>query len=1093
MLKIGKVHLPSYDIKDLYVYWSSDYSGFTRIDVIEDIEKYSVVDTSNCLLSYYRKGSEFIIGDVKLLKLLLSIKSTAVGLHTTEKKDVSVVDGKFLMTVKKEAPELGVKYEVITEAGEIKSELYETPNGSINILSVVDSNDSSFTPFNFGNYKPFATLVSSNGLKKSDSAEFYTADELVRKYPDIVHIYDNDYLIIKSYEQAEERLKTWIESKEQLKSYDIESYDVDWGPFSNNKITGVFLGLGEKWSTFFPFRQENFEYNLPIEYLEKIFDAINNQPKYPEVIILGHNLKFEMEGFWQEFKKRVRVDVDTYIMSILLNPVMKKGLHDLKSITTRIEGGKRYLRLDQIFIGKIKFNVLPPDVVLLYGCPDATSPAKIYKNYLQQLPKDEQYWLSQENRLIQVKAIHNEFYGIRLDQQKIKLLIENEQYKINKLDEMFRSIHHTSKNINSYVTIKEILYDRLRCPVEVRTNKGLPATSKAAIDRIIELGTIRDYDKEQLPRPITDMNGDVIIKPTQLAGNKYPSLIIYQAYRKACKELGALMRLKKHSVRDRFMYYINQAGAGSNRQTSDAQQFSDTMKSCALSDSPYHGMVSCDWKQVELRVLPWLAGEQSLIDMEFDPSVDIHRAVASMISRKPMWDISEEERKSVKSTNFGIIYMMSEYGLAIRDFGPSYTKEELVIERNKITDFYNALPHIKKFIKDNEEFVLEKGYIKTAFKYYRYFREILDPTIDEKTKKSAIRSANNTPVQGTAAQMLKLVEISLDNYIHEKGWDVLKDYDGVELPMVRMILPIHDEILLSYDLSISKEEIICMFKTCMELDIDGAPPFFAAPAFINNWYEGKNPTLEVDIELRDLIVKDWNNGIRTFSTDKDDYIDVLINYRLGVIKSYMNDLIAKYKTVDEVAEHIRDDNLTHTIIETLIPDKNDRKKLTHRERIHEAARRYIEKLESDGDFVSIAVAPSTVNDKEDFHESVEDWLSKNSRVDAYGDIIEDELESDELEDTDFNTVSELLPVEDRSQVECHCIYTCDECLINMDGLDIDTTGESIHQGIIKLSDPNQYYVVVYVVNGKLVKTAMKIDYLPKEIESLFQELESEEN
>ena len=461
-----------------------------------------------------------------------------------------------------------------------------------------------------------------------------------------------DYVVVESYEDAVERLEYWINSKEQLKSIDIESRSTDWHPVSTNRITGVFLGCGEKWSTYFPFRQDNFEYNLPIKFLRRIFDAVNNQPKYPNTIILAHNAKFEIEGFYQEFREFLRIDVCTYVLSVLVNPIIKKGSHTLKKLTSKVDG-KFYLELSDIFIGPIQFNVLPKEIVKLYGCPDATSPAKIYKYLMSKLPKDEMFVKRLEMGLLHVKAM-NEFYGIRMDQDRLYELIQDEEYKVQLLGDTFRKLHKTSRNINSSDVLSEILYNKLKCKVEVRTAKGAPATSKYAIDRNVKTG--------------------------------------------------ALNRLKNKSADGRFLFYINQVGAGSNRQTSDAHQFSDTMKSCALADSPYHGLVSNDWKQVELRILAGAAGQKDLIELEKDMGVDIHRAILSIIQKRPMWTISEEDRKAGKSVNFGVVYMMTAYGLARRDFGPAYTKEQLRLEMQKITDFFNGLPMVKKYLKDNEEY-----------------------------------------------------------------------------------------------------------------------------------------------------------------------------------------------------------------------------------------------------------------------------------------------------------------------------------------------------------------------------------------------------
>jgi hypothetical protein len=535
-----------------------------------------------------------------------------------------------------------------------------------------------------------------------------------------------------------------------------------------------------------------------------------------------------------------------------------------------------------------------------------------------------------------------------------------------------------------------------------------------------------------------------------------------------------------HSVDGYFKFYINQVGAGSNRQTSDAHQFSDTMKSCALADSPHHGLVSCDWKQVELRILAGLAGQKDLMELEADADVDIHRAILSIIQKKPMYLISEEDRKKGKSVNFGVVYMMTEYGLARRDFGPAYTKANLAEERKKITDFFNGLPYIKAYLKGNEEFLRKNGYIKTAFNYYRYFPELLDPTYDEKAAQSLIRSGNNTPVQGTGAQMLKMVETNVWNYIRSKGWEKEKEYDGKMLPMVRMILPIHDEILLSYDKSIPKEEIITMFKECMELDIKDMPPFYAAPAFIDNWYQGKDSAYEVDIPFRDKIVEEYKKG--NYLLQGKDYLEVLQEYRNGEIREYMEDLIRKYKTVDEVAKHVTHDSLTHTLIETMLT-KKDRKKLTHLERIREAVKRYMDNLESNG---QLEVVLSKEVDDTTAYMDTDEWAATYTHIDSNGDLIVEE--ENEEEPDDIGTITELLPVEERTVSECHCLYLMNECLIDLTELDWSTEAETVNQEIQKLTKPDGYYNIVYVVGKRTIKTRLKINYVENEINEIFDKV-----
>lgn len=1089
MLKIGEVLFSSTNEKMFIVWYSNDQSD-ERIDVIDNIDNYTMLNTGNCVASYMSSSnSEKCYGEHNIISGILRIKQEASLLHVAEQKSVKVEDGMFVMDTIKENEGTDVFYHMTMKNGKISYEEYRTGLGTIVIDNIQDmSYVSSDHPINYEEYETINEVnrTHSQTVRKSNS-EFYSYEELLRMYPQVSHVLDpsNDYCVIQSKEEAEERLKIWIESKEQLKTYDIESFDKKWGPASTNRITGVFLGYGTKWSTYFPFRQENFDYNLPLDFLKEIFNAINNQPPMPEVIILGHNVKFEIQGFYQEFREIIRCDIDTYLLSVLADPIIRKGSHTLKNLTAKIDKNF-YLSLEQIFIGPVKFNTLPPDIVRLYGCPDATSPAKLYPYLMNIIPKDEMFVCTLENQLPPVKALQ-EFYGIRMDQDRLTKLIDSEEYKVELLKDMFMKIHRTSKNINSNDVLSDIIYNKLRCRVEVRTDKGAPSTSKLAIDRIIDTGYTPIIEDTPIPKDIVDKDGKVIISGRELASNKYPSLVIYQTYKKCVKELGALNRLRNHSEDGFFKFYINQVGAGSNRQTSDAHQFSSTMKSCAIADSPHHQLVSCDWKQIEYRVLAGMAKQEDLMELERDPGVDIHRAILSLIQGKPIYMISEEDRQAGKSVNFGIVYMMSEYGLARKDYGPAYTKENLQTERKKISDFMNALPNIKMLLKGNEMFLKKNGYIKTAFNYYRYFPELLDPTIDRKIVQSKIRSGNNTPVQGTAASLLKIVESKVWDYIREKGWDKEKDYDGKMLPMVRMILPIHDEILLSYDKSIPMEEIIYMFKVCMELDIKGMPPFFAAPAFIDNWYQGKDSAYEVDIEFRDKVVEEYLKG--NYLLTGHDYITVLQDMRSKEIRTYMENLIAKYKTVDEVAKHVTHDSMTHTLIETMLP-KSERKKLTHEERIHESVRLYMEALESDGNLQEVLARPSTDTEEDKVeYMDLDEWSTTYTHIDANGDLIVEDSENEDPDDV--TTIEELAPIEEREDYnKSNVIYLMSECLIDLTGLDFSTEAEFVNQEVQKLTSPDGFYSVVYVMDNKTIRTNFKVNYIESELEDIFTRLDS---
>ena len=1086
MVKTGTLTV---DDLEFHVIWYFDGSN-ERIDVTLDMDGYSPVNTENCYASYLTGAIPMIYGHRGVIQSLQRIKNEASTLLVAEQKDVSVENGTILFNIVKESPNGDTRFHKVLVNGKVSKEHYATPDGALNITNISNAlYNHKDKPVNYSMYQSMQVFRNTGNGHKHSAKNFYSADELLAMYPQVAHVLDNDYVVIESYDEAVKRLKIWETSKEQLKSFDIESTDTDWGPTSQCRITGVFLGFGTSWSTYFPFRQDNFDYNLPIEFLRVIFDTINNQPKYPEVILLSHNVKFELEGFYQEFREIVRYDIDTYLLSVLVNPVIRKNTHTLKALAANVDK-KFYLSLTDIFIGKVQFNVLTPDIVKLYGCPDATSPAKIYPYLMSQIPKDEYFVVQLEMKLPVIKMM-NEFYGMRLDQYLLDSNLRTVESDVEKLETIFKNMHRTTKNINSADVMRDILYNQLRAPVEVYTDKGLPSTAKMAISSIVRKGaklkaemdrrqeeisklTDSDVTDQKIDRPeiadIVSSDGKtVLVKGADMKNNMYPSLVIYQKLKLLQRDLVSHRRLKSKSVAGFFKFYINQSGAGSNRQTSDAHQFNDKMKECAKADSIHHDLVSCDWKQVELRILAGMAKQEDLIELERNPDVDIHRAIASIIRKKPMYLISEEERKSDKSVNFGVVYMMSEYGLANRDFGPGYTKSQLLEERKKIMDFYNGLPNIKEFVHGNESKIRTQGKIKTLFNYYRYFPEVFDADATEKSLKRIVRQGNNTPVQGTGAQMLKIVECNIWEYIVKRGWHKEKDYDGLMLPMVRMILPIHDEILLSYDKSIPKEEIVKMFKECMELEIDGMPPFFAAPSFADNWDQAHSSRFELDLGLRDQVVAEYLKG--NYMLTGHDYLQVLDDYRNGVIKDYMNGLIEKYKTVDEVAKHVTHDNLTHVLIEAEIPDSKERKALTHEERIHESVVRYMNNYVPDSTAIEIEEEPEEKMSIEELTEEVA------YQIDAYGDIIETAHEEDEYfagSPYDFDGEEDC--------EECRVLYAQKECIVDFTGY-----GEEEFQKFVSLCKPDGYYNVIVVQNGKMVQTQLYIDWVLDDIEQIFME------
>ena len=457
-----------------------------------------------------------------------------------------------------------------------------------------------------------------------------------------------------------------------------------------------------------------------------------------------------------------------------------------------------------------------------------------------------------EMQLADLKA-DQEFYGIRVDVQRYKENYENCEYVLDMLLTTFRKMTHEDGNLGSPEVLSTLIYDKMGCKVLMRTKTGKRSTSAKAIDK---LAGLRADKPRNITENMVDLRGKIIIKAEQLANSKYPALVVLTKYREYVKlktSFYARYRENHEDWKNRILGKSERCFVRSSVQSN--APVTTGVEDVIISDSDDKDLWGPDYSQIELRMIAYLAGETDLIELCSDPSNDIHRVCASLITKKEMWEITKEERSIKKRVNFGVVYLISKFGLAGQLYGPGYTSEQADYCGEQLDAFYNRFKRINKYLKLNAIKVKTKGYMKTAFARVKYFNEIFNPDITSKKKASLIRQANNMPVQGTAADIMKIAEVNSYNYIREKGWNKLGE-DG--FPLVRVMLSIHDEMLISAHKEIPLEEIIEMITKCMQIQLKGASPFFVSPALMQNWGGHSDDSLAIPIECRDKLIADYN-------------------------------------------------------------------------------------------------------------------------------------------------------------------------------------------------------------------------------------------
>jgi DNA polymerase-1 len=228
-----------------------------------------------------------------------------------------------------------------------------------------------------------------------------------------------------------------------------------------------------------------------------------------------------------------------------------------------------------------------------------------------------------------------------------------------------------------------------------------------------------------------------------------------------------------------------------------------------------HTLLSADYSQVELRLMAHLSGDSSLIEA-FHNGEDIHAATAAKLFHKPIAEVTADERRKAKTANFGIIYGISAFGLAQRlDISRKEAKEI-------IDGYFESYPKVKEYMENAVSSARDKGYVETAFGRRRFLRDISSQ--NAVARGVAERNAINAPIQGSAADIMKMAMIRVDKRMREEGLQS------------RMILQVHDELNFSV-LPEERDQLQRLVIEEMQSAASLTVPLIADAGWGTNWLE----------------------------------------------------------------------------------------------------------------------------------------------------------------------------------------------------------------------------------------------------------------
>tara|TARA_B100000900_G_scaffold198700_1_gene168484 strand:- start:12314 stop:15139 length:2826 start_codon:yes stop_codon:yes gene_type:complete len=515
-----------------------------------------------------------------------------------------------------------------------------------------------------------------------------------------------------------------------------------------------------------------------------------------EIEKIGHNLKYDLKVL---LKNQIIVEgplFDTMIAHYLINPDMRHNMNILaetylnykpQSITELI--GKK---------GKNQISMREVDLVKQteYSVEDADITFQLKHHFQRELSDANTISLYNKVELPLVKVLASmESEGINLDTQFLKELSKTLFSDIKILEKNIFEEAGESFNLASPKQLGVILFDKLKLvekPKKTKTGQystaedilSFLAKNHPIVAKIMEWRSLQKLQTTyvlSLPEEINPDTGRIhttynqaVASTGRLSSNK-PNL-----------QNIPIRTLKGQEIRKAFIPKNND-----------------------------HLLMAADYSQIELRIIAALSKDPFMIKA-FQNNEDIHAATAAKVFEVPLTKVSREQRGNAKTINFGIIYGVSAFGLS------QQTNLNRTESKELIGTYYKTYPKLKEYISKQVDFAREHGYVETVLGRRRYLKDINSQ--NSIVRGSAERNAINAPIQGSAADIIKLAMIKIHQKINEENWQS------------KMLLQVHDELVFDV-LKSEKNDFEKMVKNCMECAFDIGLPLVVDIGFGENWLE----------------------------------------------------------------------------------------------------------------------------------------------------------------------------------------------------------------------------------------------------------------
>jgi DNA polymerase I len=579
----------------------------------------------------------------------------------------------------------------------------------------------------------------------------------------------------------QDAFEAWVKRLEQaeLFAFDTETNSLD---YMQAELVGLSFAIEPGEAAYvpvahnYPGAPQQLDRALVLERLKPLLEDAGRAK-------VGQNLKYDMSVLARYGIDMRGIAFDTMLESYVLDSTASR--HDMDSLSNKYLGHATIKYEDVAGKGakQITFDQVPLEQAGPYAAEDADITLRLHQilwPMLEQEPSLAGVFRDLEMPLVPVLS-HIERTGVRIDSDMLKRQSGRFAEELHHLEQQAYKIAGRPFNLGSPKQIGAIFFEELDMPVISKTPKGAPSTAESVLQELAD----RDFE---LPAVILAHRGLSKLKSTYT--DKLPQMVdrdtgrVHTSYHQAVAATGRL------------------SSSAPNLQNIPVRSEEGRLIRQAFIPQDGYRMVAADYSQIELRIMAHLSEDEGLLTA-FAAGVDIHRATAAEVFGLELDQVTDDQRRSAKAINFGLIYGMSAFGLA------GQLKLDRASAQNYIDLYFERYPGVQAFMQRTRDQAHEQGYVETVFGRRLYLPEI--NAKNQQRRAAAERTAINAPMQGTASDIIKRAMLEVDSWIES------------EHPQVRMIMQVHDELVFEIrqdQLDAACERIRGFMQGAAELKVD---------------------------------------------------------------------------------------------------------------------------------------------------------------------------------------------------------------------------------------------------------------------------------